>query len=202
GAAEITRIVTTVVAVGPSATRLRVTGEAAAAVARRSASSGISPTNRPPVKSAHSAIRASRASRPPQPSHQRSARARPGDPGPPAFRCAPAPARSVEWTAVCGPRRSIVGRPRGTVVALRPSSANTVPGDAPMNAPGTYRSRGHEPYRVDVGYLLAFMIVLGVLAGVGYHIYHSTRVSVDDIQWPDPLSLGRSKTQQRLADTA
>jgi hypothetical protein len=69
-----------------------------------------------------------------------------------------------------------------------------------MNSPPSTHRRGSEPYRVDVGYLLAFMIVLGVLGGVGYHIYSSTRVNVDQIEWPDPLSMGRTKTQVKLAE--
>jgi hypothetical protein len=68
-----------------------------------------------------------------------------------------------------------------------------------MNSPSAFRTRGSGRYRVDVGYLFVFMVVLGVLGGVGYHIYSTTRVSVDEIEWPDPLSLGRTKTQQRLA---
>jgi hypothetical protein len=68
-----------------------------------------------------------------------------------------------------------------------------------MNSPSAFRTRGSGRYRVDFGYLFVFMVVLGVLGGVGYHIYSTTRVSVDEIEWPDPLSLGRTKTQQRLA---
>jgi hypothetical protein len=70
-----------------------------------------------------------------------------------------------------------------------------------MNSPNASRQRASGAYRVDVGYLLVFLIVLAVLGGVAYHIYNSTRVSVDEIEWPDPLSMGRSKTQQRLAQT-
>jgi hypothetical protein len=70
-----------------------------------------------------------------------------------------------------------------------------------MNSSSAFRTRGYRHYRIDAGYLFVFLVVLGLLGGVAYHLYSTTRVSVDEIEWPDPLSLGRSKTQQRLAQS-
>ena len=67
-----------------------------------------------------------------------------------------------------------------------------------MNTPSAFESRPGRQYQVDVGYLAVFLLVMGLLVGVGYHLYSTTRVSVGEIEWPDPFAMGKSKTEKKL----
>ena len=67
-----------------------------------------------------------------------------------------------------------------------------------MSAPSAFGPRPRRHYEFDVGYLVVFLLVMGLLVGVGYHLYSTTRVSVGEIEWPDPFALGKSKTEKKL----
>ena len=70
-----------------------------------------------------------------------------------------------------------------------------------MSAPSAFGPRPRRSYEFDVGYLVVFMLVMGLLVGVGYHLYSTTRVSVGEIEWPDPFAMGKSKTEKKLQAT-
>src|SRR5688572_15427570 len=67
-----------------------------------------------------------------------------------------------------------------------------------MGAPSAFDPRESRRHRADVGYLVAFLLVLALPVGVGYQLYSATRVSVGEIEWPDPLGMGTTKTERRL----
>ena len=67
-----------------------------------------------------------------------------------------------------------------------------------MSTPSAFGPRESRHYQVDVGYLAVFLLVMGLLVGVGYHLYSTTRVSVSEIEWPDPFAMGKSKTEKKL----
>jgi hypothetical protein len=67
-----------------------------------------------------------------------------------------------------------------------------------MSTPSAFGPPEKRQYQVDVGYLAVFLLVMGLLVGVGYHLYSTTRVSVGEIEWPDPFAMGKSKTEKKL----
>src|SRR5687767_10959784 len=98
-------------------------------------------------------------------------------------------------SGVFGPRR----RPYlGTAVALLCPHGNAPGGDLFMRAPSAFGPRPNRHYEFDIGYLAVFLLVMGLLVGVGYHLYSTTRVSVAQIEWPDPFALGKTKVEKKL----
>jgi hypothetical protein len=67
-----------------------------------------------------------------------------------------------------------------------------------MSTPSAFSPRPRRGYELDVGYMAVFLLVMGLLVGVGYHLYANTHLGMSEIEWPDPFAMGQTRAEKKL----